>query len=186
MGSLTERQKSILIGMLLGDGSLRKKRNTLVEVNHSISQKDYVLWLYSELRDLVATSPVSRISGKNRLAIRFTTRSLRCLNEFYTQFYPGGCKSIPIDLQLDPLSISVWYMDDGSLCGESDVYLNTQQFSLKDQNILIECLKRYRVKARVNRDKTYFRLRIIKDYIPNFVSLIIDNIHPSMLYKIPQ
>ena len=35
VGSLTEEQKSIIIGTLLGDGTLRKKTNTLLEINHS-------------------------------------------------------------------------------------------------------------------------------------------------------
>jgi hypothetical protein len=35
VGSLTEEQRSILIGTLLGDGTLRRKINTLLEINHS-------------------------------------------------------------------------------------------------------------------------------------------------------
>ena len=34
VGSLTEEQKSILIGCLLGDGTMRKKKNALLEINH--------------------------------------------------------------------------------------------------------------------------------------------------------
>ena len=43
-GSLTEEQKQILIGVLLGDGSMRKKTHALLEINHSFKQKDYVDW----------------------------------------------------------------------------------------------------------------------------------------------
>jgi len=34
VGSLTEEQKSILVGCLLGDGTMRKKKNAHLEINH--------------------------------------------------------------------------------------------------------------------------------------------------------
>lgn len=55
VGSLTEAQKSIIVGMLLGDGSLRRKTNTILKVNHSHKQKEYVDWLYNKLEKLVLT-----------------------------------------------------------------------------------------------------------------------------------
>jgi len=84
VGSLTEKQKSVVIGLLLGDGSLRKKQNTLLEVNHSFQQAAYVLWLYKIFKDFVLTKPKYRVSGKGRSAFRFTTRSLACFNDFYS------------------------------------------------------------------------------------------------------
>lgn len=35
-GSLTEEQKQIIVGSLLGDGAMRIKTNALLEINHSI------------------------------------------------------------------------------------------------------------------------------------------------------
>ena len=87
MGSLTERQKSIIIGKLLGDGSLRRKANTLLAVKHSSSQKDYVHWVYEELKQFVKTPPKLHVSGQNRLAFRFTTLSCSLLNPYYESLY---------------------------------------------------------------------------------------------------
>lgn len=42
VGSLTERQRSIIIGSLLGDGAMRCKVNALLEINHALQQKFYV------------------------------------------------------------------------------------------------------------------------------------------------
>ena len=44
-------------------------------------------------------------------------------------------------------------MDDGSKSRDRDVYLNTQQFSLLDQKILLNCLRKFGINARLNRDK---------------------------------
>ena len=137
MGSLTERQVSILLGKLLGDGSLRRKTNTLLEINHSYKQKDYVFWMYEEFQNLVGTPPVLRTSGVNRLSYRFTTLSLSELNRYYDLFYKIGQKSIPRSLRLNPLILAVWFMDDGSK-SRSSVYFNAQQFCIDDQNFLIK------------------------------------------------
>ncbi len=49
VGSLTENQRSIIIGSLLGDGAMRCKVNALLEINHSSAQKEYVDWKYQQL-----------------------------------------------------------------------------------------------------------------------------------------
>jgi hypothetical protein len=38
-GSLTELEKQVLIGCLLGDATMRKKKNSLIEFNHSFKQR---------------------------------------------------------------------------------------------------------------------------------------------------
>jgi len=45
VGSLTQLQKSIIIGCILGDGYLRifpGRKNALLEINHSLKAKEYV------------------------------------------------------------------------------------------------------------------------------------------------
>lgn len=60
MGSLTEVQTSILVGSLLGDGTMRKKQNALLEVNHCLEQKPLVDWIYSHFEGLSLTAPKVR------------------------------------------------------------------------------------------------------------------------------
>ena len=186
MGSLTDRQKSIITGKLLGDGSLRKKKSTLLEINHSHKQEDYVFWLYKELENLVRTKPKIRKSGENRLSYRFTTLSHGSLNSFYEDFYgSSGRKQIPTTLKLDGLTLAVWFMDDGSK-SYNTVYLNTQQFDKKNQEILKNFLfNKWNIKSTFNKDKKYLRLRIRVESIEKFKSLINPFIINSFRYKIP-
>ncbi len=186
MGSLTEEQKSILIGCLLGDGTLRRKRNTLLEINHSDKQRDYVFWIYSKFRGLVSTPPKIRVSGLNRKSYRFTTRSLSFLNEFYESFYSKSHqKTVPRDLRLNPLSLAIWFMDDGSK-SRNTIYLNTQQFDLSDQGYLLYLLKsNFDVEATLNKDKHYFRIRIKTCFMKKFRDLVSPYIIKSMEYKLP-
>lgn len=184
VGSLTEEQKSLIIGKLLGDGSLRKKRNTLLEVNHSAKQKDYVLWFYKKFQTITPTPPKLRKSGTNRMSCRFTTRSMSCLNIYYDMFYHSGKKSISPELYLDALSLAVWFMDDGSKSRKS-IYLNTQQFSDRDQLLLLQKLEELGVESTLNKDKSYFRIRVSNKGTLKLVELVKPFVIESMRYKLP-
>jgi LAGLIDADG DNA endonuclease family len=65
VGSLSEAQHSLVIGSLLGDGSMRCKIHALLEINHSASQRGYVDWKYRHLAELVATPPLAS-SGERK------------------------------------------------------------------------------------------------------------------------
>ena len=141
VGSLTQLEKSIIVGSLLGDGYLRivpGRFNALLEINHTIHQKDYVDWKYEMLKSICKSGPVSRQGNGNRIAYRFNTRQHPELTEFHKLFYVHGKKCIPDNIKLDPIILAVWYMDDGSKCNEDNFYLNTQQFDLLGQR---NCMK---------------------------------------------
>ncbi len=79
VGSLTSIQHAVLVGSLLGDGTLRKqgtRTNALLEVNHSWQSKEYVDWKFIIFQSYVLTSPKRRLGNGNRVAYRFTTQSL--------------------------------------------------------------------------------------------------------------
>jgi hypothetical protein len=159
VGSLSEEQRSIIVGSLLGDGAMRCKTNALLEINHCWDQRTYVDWKYDRLADVVRTPPKRRSGNGGRLAYRFVTRSLPALTAIYRRFYGGGRKQIPV-LRLTPLTMAVWFMDDGCR-SRSAVYLNTQQFGLEDQALLLWLLQeQWGIRASLNRDKSYHRIRI--------------------------
>ena len=187
VGSLTELQRSIIIGTILGDGYLRivsGKKNALLEVNHALSQKAYVDWKYEMLQAFCKSGPKPRKSNGTRMAYRFNTRQHPEITKLHTTFYGEGKKSIPDNLVLDPLMLAVWFMDDGSRCRASDVYLNTQQFARHDQERLRESLLALGIESSLNKDKEYSRIRIKKSSIPYLFESISPYIIPSMTYKI--
>lgn len=187
VGSLTQLQRSIIIGTILGDGYLRivsGKKNALLEVNHSFSQKAYVDWKHAMLKALCKSGPKSRRGNGARIAYRFNTRQHPEITKLYTVFYGEGKKSIPDNLTLDPLMLAVWFMDDGSYCRDRDVYLNTQQFSRPDQERLRALLLSFNIESSLNKDKEYQRIRIKKSSIPVLFETITPYIIPSMTYKL--
>ena len=184
MGSLTEVQHSIVIGSLLGDGAMRCKANALLEINHCFEQRVYVDWKYRHLIDLVRTAPKARTNNGSRIAYRFTTLSLRELTPYYVAFYNGGVKSIP-ELELTPLALAVWFMDDGSKSYRT-VYLNTQQFDVPSQESLkAQLLSQFGIKVTLNRDKTYYRPRLAVESVSRFRRLIEPHLLREFAYKLP-
>lgn len=187
VGSLTSMQHAILVGSLLGDGTLRKqgtRTNALFEVNHCFEAKAYVDWKYSFFRAFVRTPPKSRKGNGRRVAYRFTTRSLTVFTEMFMRFYEGTTKVIPHDLDLNPVTLAVWFMDDGSR-NRNSFYLNTQQFCMKDQILLQERLHvEYGIDSTLNRDKHYWRIRIRTDSAERLRSYVRPFLHEYFQYKL--
>ncbi len=184
VGSLTEVQRSIVVGSLLGDDAMRCKVNALVEINHCLVQREYVDWKYRHLAEFVGTPPKARASNGSRLAYRFTTLSRPELTPFYRSFYEGPRKSVE-SMELTPLSMAVWFMDDGSKSHRA-LYLNTQQFDLESQLALRSMLKaQWNLDTDLNRDKSYFRLRMAVSSVDRFRAIVESHVLEMFRYKFP-
>ena len=186
-GSLTKLERSVIIGSLLGDGYMRimpGRSDAFLEINHSIKAKDYVDYKFNKLKRICESAPKERATNDGRCAYRFFTKQHKDLTILYGLFYKNGRKIIPKNLNLDPVSIAIWYMDDGSKSRDRDVYLNTQQFSLLDQKKLLNCLRKFGINARLNRDKKYYRIRILKESIKNFMIIVSPHTVASIEYKL--
>ena len=187
VGSLTEFERSLIVGSLLGDGYMRimpSRSDAFLEINHSIKAKEYVDYKYTSLKRLCKSAPKERNTNEGRVAYRFFTKQSKELTELYNQFYKNNKKIIPKDLILYPVTLAIWYMDDGSRCRDHDIYLNTQQFSINDQKILLSKLRNINIDARLNKDKKYYRIRILKTSIKTFMEIISPYVFKSMRYKL--
>ena len=76
-------------------------------------------------------------------------------------------------------------MDDGSKSHRA-AYLNTQQFDRDSQERLVYLLRaQFGIDASLNRDKTYYRIRLSVKSIPRFRDIVAPLLLPSFAYKIP-
>ena len=113
--------------------------------------------------------------------------------EFYKLFYPFGKKVIPRNIKeliKNPLTIAIWFMDDGNavirkgvLCG---YHLNSQSFTFSENKLLSECLYTlYKIESVMERNHKNYRLAIWKqDSRQKFKNLVVSYIIDSMQYKI--
>ncbi len=142
-------------------------------------------WKYQQLAELVRTPPKARPGNGARVAYRFTTLSLPQLTPYYRAFYYGGEKVVP-DVELEPLSLAVWFMYDGCKSHRA-LYLNTQQFNVAGQLRLVGMLKQqFGIDATLNRDKTYFRLRIAVGSVTRFKAIVRPHLLQQFAYKFPE
>jgi len=127
----TARQRSILVGTLLGDGSLTRQGNVampMLRLEHSIKQADYLDWKAAELGSLFKShKPIvrpHRVSGFGETrACYLHSRAHPWLLKWYDIFYPPPERKKLITPELlsyvDDLALAVWFMDDGSSCAAS-------------------------------------------------------------------
>ena len=108
--------------MILGDGYLQKTgtQNARLRLEHGGAQKEYLLWKVAQFPRLFLGKPVHLVrvhpkSGGSYEYWRHQSNSTPILGTWRRYFYPEGKKKIPKDIArwLNPLAISVWYMDDG-------------------------------------------------------------------------
>lgn len=191
--NLTRKQHLILIGKILGDGTLEKNgNNTRFRVAQCQKQKEYVFWLYKNFKNLVTKKPrylkVTSRYGKVG-QFRFDTYSLHIFNRYRELFYPNGRKVVPqsiSDFLDDPLSLAVWYMDDGyKRTDNSGLYLCTSGFNKSENRLLQECLfTNFGVGTNIHYAGGYARLHIPSKNMWKFCDYIRPYIIPSMCYKL--
>jgi len=89
------------------------------------------------------------------------------------------------DIDFAPLTLAIWFMDDGAQNRKS-VYFNTQQFCCDEQQLLLRSLKRqFGLEGNLNRDKSYFRIRLYEESAQRLKFLIRPFMPEFMQYKLP-
>ena len=194
---LSKKQRDILIGTILGDACIEScKKEDRIQINHSDKQKEYVFWKYQHLKEWTLSSPrhigcKDKRTGKINWQWRFRTFSHPEFTQYKKIFYSGRKKIIPRnikDLLVSPLSLAVWYMDDGKKRPDCrGAYLDTICFSKEEQTRLIDCLRNnfqlVNTKLHWNGDGYHIYIPYIS--IDRFKELIKDFVIPSLAYKLP-
>ena len=86
---------------------------------------------------------------------------------------------------LNPLSLAIWFMDDGTKGPSGGYTLNTQSFSYKENEYLRSILeKKFSLIVSIHKDKKWWRLFINPKSRFLFENLIDSYIHPLMRYKL--
>ena len=142
--ALSGYQREVLVGTLLGDGSLVAnswKRNYRLQAEQSDSQKEYLFWKYQVFQEFTLTPPKFQ---ERTSAWRFRTISHPEFTEYAQLFYITGRKVVPLvisRLLKSPVSLAIWYLDDGALSSRKDTFiLNSQSFSRAENLLLQRCL----------------------------------------------
>lgn len=178
---LGDIQRSVLVGTLLGDGHLEtqdKGKTYRLKIEHQLLQKDYTEWLFSYFKEWVRGGIYSKVKLNSKEYVGFTTYSHGAFRFYAQQFYEGRKKIIPriIAKLLDPLSLAIWFMDDGSWKSNTHktFIIHTLGFTKPDLELVQKVLKeKWNLETSLHRQKgKYWRLYIASKSAKDFEAII--------------
>jgi hypothetical protein len=192
---------SILMGSLLGDGSMEKDGNgSRFCFYQEKSHGEYLLWLYKTLFELgYCNSTIPTISSRFKpngdlcYIYRFRTYTYSSLNWIYDSFYVHNTSSrrkiIPsfIDEYLSPLALAVWIMDDGSKYKDKGIKFCTNSFTLQEVKFLANILNiKYSLITSIHKTGAInqYNIYVTKESTLQLAKIVKPYIHETMLYKI--
>jgi recombination protein RecA len=194
---LSDLQWEIVLGGLLGDGALSRAKNGYAaryRFGHGIRQTEYADWKAS----LFANIGSSRTTNA-RGAVFHDLPPLVELAELREAVYIAGKKFLSEDYlkQLTPLSVAVWYMDDGTFASRAKgVQVRTRDGSGRSEICIqaIEPTSRERLVRYLGDTWGIFPklidragkavLEFPKDETAKLHALVAPYVHPSMDYKL--
>lgn len=150
---MNKRQKAILIGMILGDTYLQKtgKNNARIRLEQSMKQQEYLVWKAHQFPEFFQGKPtmLTRLNpkyGKTYEYVRWQSYASPEIGKFQKLFYLKDRKGIPSALStvlVDPLSLAVWYMDDGYLYHRDKMaYIYLPTYTKEEISILLSVLEK--------------------------------------------
>jgi hypothetical protein len=194
---------SVLLGTLLGDSCLYKRgENANVKFEQSYNHKDYLFHLYDLFKIYTFSEPYIRKNQDGSIkSYSFRTFTHPTFNIFYNLFYilnneneNKRKKSITLENikliieYMNPIVLSYWIMDDGSLDKNKKMMtIHSQSFSYEINSLLSEGInKKFNLNSEViiHKDK-YYVIRIPSKNHKILHNLIKPHLHNSMLYKLP-
>jgi recombination protein RecA len=207
---LSQEQKDVVVGTLLGDGNLQTNNNGRTWRYRALHKKEHEQYLdkkYEILKPLCTSPPVysdifDQRTGKTYQRKYFNTIVSSSLifygNAFYTYDATSNkmIKDVPVTIEklLTPRAIAYWYMDDGNLkevnYGNA-MRICTESFSVEGVNRLRKALANYgiehtslNVKRNSQKIITGYRLIIREKSAVAFRDLIEPYLVPCMRYKV--
>ena len=181
-------QNEILLGSILGDGSIKNLKNNLTSsfrLGHGIKQNDYCKWKFESFsKDSISSNGYTK-DGKFWFQTK-TTTELKWLSKYKSKSALQFLDNEIID-KITKLSIAIWYMDDGTFSGSYKKWGNGKS--------RIYCTK-LDESSKEKLSNKFIQLGFPKPTIDDkgfifygedsfkFQNLIKQYIHPSMDYKI--
>lgn len=155
--SLSDKQKDVLYGALLGDGCLIKHKHGVNAVFSYLSKSrqhvEFVMGYFKEYwkgKEITDEAYLDHRTNKTYSRSRVKTYVNKEFTDEYARWYHNGTKCIPEDLKLTQMVCLIWYIGDGCICNlnrTQSIKLATQCFAKEEQErILIPQLQDFEAK----------------------------------------
>lgn len=128
---MTPELRSLVDGLLLGDGHLTPSRSegkrgeSSLILRQTEAHSEWVVAVQKALGNCGIQSTISKqpartvvlANGKPlrmKPSLRLRTQSLRVMSDERSRWYPSGIKAVPVDVALDEEAVVQWFLGDGS------------------------------------------------------------------------
>jgi hypothetical protein len=199
---LTDFQKDVIIGTLLGDSSMSIRSGRphySIKFEQGAMHEEYIHHLYEIFKAYVGTPPTDRWidEAKTRKAWWFRTYRHEHFKFYYHLFYQTTqdgkkVKRVPENIKdfLTPVAVAYWFMDDGTYTlneNKTEIYywFSTEGFTKDEVQILCDALRdKFSIRANPSKDKQFWRIYVLAESSIVLKNLILPHIHQSFLYKL--
>ena len=189
---ITDLQRSLLLGSMLGDGRLRTTGASTASYSeyHSDTQRLYLDWKAKEWGPFCShVTPTVDPRGYHGACLY--THASRIFHPYWELFYPKGhgfkdFGGLDLDL-IDPLAVAVWFMDDG---GKTESYARFSVGPSKiNQRIQLQVLSKFGIlgsvyETRKREGKDYVLIVDGRTEFSKFVDLVGPYLREDMNYKL--
>ena len=193
---------SIIIGSLLGDGHLEKRKRgigTRIKFEQSNKNVEYLMWFHSYFStrgycNINKPELKKRIRKNGEIYFHYSinTFTFSSFNWIHDMFYMCSegkyVKIIPhnIEQYLTPLALAIWFMDDGSKL-KKGAKIATNCFTYKELSQLCEILKnKFNLTVTIHsggKNKGY-TLYISSQSMTTFSNIVKPFMLPTLYYKL--
>lgn len=186
-------EKEILLGCLLGDGSLVNHvngNNVYFSCEHGDKQKGYCKWKGDLLKSLKITYKENQRKTEDpRTGIKYKSATIRSptsiqLTDLYNDLYKEGTKVISGEFMKDFTwrSLAIMFMDDGYKCGKT-IKLSTNCFSDQDLNVFNAVMKnKFNLEFNIHANHTIMLKTKCYEHFYNNIQPFMYN---ELMYKLP-
>lgn len=193
---LTDKEKEVLVGLLLGDAHIQQRLstgNSRLRYAQTVKHDAYFYHVFDLFKkyctvdfNVIEGSHLNSTTKMSYKSLTFLTISLPCFNEYRNIFYLNNTKIVPKNIKdlLTPVGLAYWIMDDGSKI-KNGLHLNTYGFTLEEVELLVKVLmNKFGLKCSIHMKDNQPRIYINYESINTLKSLVVSHMHFSMLYKL--
>ena len=190
--NLSDRQKNILIGSLLGDANIHLKgKECRVFFKHSINQLSLLEWKRKEfdgITGMMINEFQQKVKNKQYKFAQFVTLTHSALTELHAMFYRDKKKVVPKSIEkilVSPISLAVWIMDDGAK-DNAGLTIQTHSFKSSEVRRLIAVIKNnFNLITTLRKNKGKSIIYFPQSEIKKLWSVVGKYILPEYRYKFP-
>jgi hypothetical protein len=182
-----ELQKQVIRGSLLGDACLEGRKNSFrrcLGLCHSVKQEEWLDRKVTSLNGLEFSTKYYRDNTTfNSKLVRQRSNYIGWFEKETEKWLNNNVKIVPNDIELTPLLLATWYMDDGHK-SQSGCYFNTCGFDINSQRILVKKVNEYGIENNLQKSGKYYRIYVTAEGTKKLHKIISKYIIPELRYKL--